>query len=294
MSLINTLRYILNHPFNSDNKLESFLRFVKWQINCRLNPYPIIYNFTQNSKLIIWKGLRGATGNLYCGLMEYSDMGFLLHFLRPNDLFIDIGANIGSYTVLASAEVKANSISIEPIPNTFANLINNISINKIEDRVNALNIGIGGKSEVLNFSESYDCTNHVVGKDQVDSIEVNVNTLDSILAQKHNPVLIKIDVEGFETEVLNGAESTLEKGSLKAIIIELNGSGMRYNYDERLIHYKLIQHGFSPFDYNPKTKQLRKLKMYGKHNTIYLRDLDFVEKRICSSRSIMIGKNGII
>ena len=41
------------------------------------------------------------------------------------------------------------------------------------------------------------------------------------------PSLIKIDVEGYENEVINGAEKTLENQSLKAIIIELNGSGSR-------------------------------------------------------------------
>lgn len=94
MQLIKVLRFIFNHPFNSDNKFGGIMKFLKWQINCRLNPYPILYLYTENSKFIIWKGLTGATGNLYCGLMEYDEMAFLLHFLRPEDLFIDIGANV--------------------------------------------------------------------------------------------------------------------------------------------------------------------------------------------------------
>ena len=46
--------------------------------------------------------MTGATGNIYCGLYEFLDMAFLLHFLRNGDLFGDIGSNIGSYTVLAT------------------------------------------------------------------------------------------------------------------------------------------------------------------------------------------------
>ena len=106
------------------------------------------------------------------------------------------------------------------------------------------------------------------------------------------PILLKIDVEGFETEVIKGADTTLLNKSLKAIIIELNGSGQRYGYDERQIHNKLLEHGFKPYNYNPKTRQLMELETFGTHNTIYLRDKEYVEERIKSARKIKIGSNG--
>ena len=70
---------------------------------------------------------------------------FFCIFLRPSDLFIDIGANVGSYTILASSEINAKTIAIEPVPSTFENLIDNISINKMQEKVKALNIGLGSK-----------------------------------------------------------------------------------------------------------------------------------------------------
>lgn len=96
MYLIQILKFITSHPLTKEHKINAIKRFVKWQINARLNPYPVIYPFVNESKLIISKGLTGATGNLYTGLHEFTDMSFLLHFLRSEDLFIDIGANIGS------------------------------------------------------------------------------------------------------------------------------------------------------------------------------------------------------
>lgn len=288
MTLIDILKYIYNHPFNSDNKISVILNFFKWQINCRLNPYPIVYPFTENSKFIVWKGLTGFTGNLYCGLHEYNDMGFLLHFLRPDDLFIDIGANVGAYTILASAEIKSKTIAIEPIPSTFINLKSNIFINQIQDRVNILNIGLGSKKKKLYFTKSFDTLNHVATEKEKDTIEVEVSTLDQILIE-NTPSLIKIEVEGFETEVLLGAEETLGNDKLKAIIIELNGSGNRYGYDENLVHENLIQKGFRPFDYNPKKKKLTRIESFGNQNTIYIKDIDFVENRISESRKIRIG-----
>jgi FkbM family methyltransferase len=288
MIIFKIIKFIFNHPFNSDNRISGVLRFFKWQLNTKLNPYPIVYPFTENSKLIIWKSLNGATGNLYCGLMDYYDMGFLLHFLRSTDLFIDVGANIGAYTVLASGEIGASTISIEPIPSTYKILIDNILINRIQNKVQALNIGLGKSKMKIKFTKSMDTVNHVATDNEIDTIEVEVDTLDSVT--NLIPTLIKIDVEGFETEVLNGAEKILNNKDLKAIIIELNGSGNRYGYDENKIHVKLLALQFKPYYYNPKTRVLTEVSGYvnSDGNALYIRDKKFVIDRVTSSRKIKI------
>jgi hypothetical protein len=129
------LKFIINHPLNRKYKLKALLRFIRWQISIYFNPYPIIYPFAEKTKLIISKGMHGATGNLYCGLDEFEDMSFVLHFLREDDLFVDIGANIGSYTLLAANEVGAETISIEPIPATFNTLKTNMRLNNLDKNV---------------------------------------------------------------------------------------------------------------------------------------------------------------
>jgi hypothetical protein len=63
--MIDILKFIYNHPLNKDNKMGSILRFVKWQISSKLWNSPFIYNWIDNSKLIISKGMTGATGNIY-------------------------------------------------------------------------------------------------------------------------------------------------------------------------------------------------------------------------------------
>lgn len=285
---LNFIKYIYKHPFNSKNKLNGLFQYFKWQIICRLNEHPIIYPYTENSKLLMWKGLSGADSNFYCGLVEFDDMGFLLHFLRPEDLFVDIGANIGSYTILASGEKKAKSISIEPIPSTFKNLTDNILINQLQDKVTPLNIGLGSSKGTLKFTKHLDSVNHVATEDEKGTVDVKVDTLDSIISDQ-NPALLKIDVEGFETEVLNGAKKTLNTKELKAVIIELNGSGDRYGYDENKIYQKFIEHGFKAFTYNPILRELKEISTYGNHNTIFIRDEQFVKNRIENSRKIKIG-----
>jgi hypothetical protein len=75
---------------------------------------------------------------------------------------------------------------------------------------------------------------------------------------------------------------------LKAIIIELNGSGLRYGYDEKAIHNHFLGLGFSPFKYNPFTRTLNKQYHFGQLNTLYLRDLSFVLQRVESAQKFKV------
>jgi len=293
--LLRTLKYIANHPFNKGDRFGSVLRFFKWQIGSRLLNYPILYQFTANSQLLISRGETGSTGNLYCGLMEFYDMGFLLHFLREEDLFVDIGANIGVYSVLASAEVGAKTFAFEPVPQTFSKLRTNLLLNELDQKVKAKQMGVGSSSGKLYFTKNNDTTNHVVDPEKADKeevVEVEVTTLDAEIAEQY-PNLIKIDVEGFETEVLKGASNCLKNNSLKGIIIELNGSGEKFGYDESKIHEQLLDLGFKPFGYDPYNRKLKELESYGQFNTIYLRDLNFVQERLEQAKPVQVRNKKI-
>lgn len=291
MGLISLLKFITSHPLNRRNRINAIGRFAKWQISSRLNPHPVVYAYTDKTKLIIQRSMTGATGNLYCGLHEFTDMGFVLHFLRKEDLFIDIGANVGSYTVLAGGHIGANVISIEPVPKTFEHLKRNIAINEMNNNVRAYNIALGSEKGQLSFTTSLDTMNHVATAIDTDTIQVPVDSLDTIIENEEDPVLLKIDVEGFETHVLSGASSTLARNKLKAIIIELNGSGEKYGYDERKLHEKLMENDYRPYRYNPFERELTSIENFGSHNTIYIRDIDFVRDRVRTAEKIHIRNN---
>jgi FkbM family methyltransferase len=182
--------------------------------------------------------MTGATGNIYCGLHEFEDMAFLLHMLRPDDLFIDIGANIGSYTVLASAVCDARSISVEPDPGTMGFLKRNVEANRIGQSVQLIQAALGAASGSVRFTVGQDTTNRVAGEADENTRDVEVRTLDEIL-KRQKPVLIKMDVEGYEPEVIAGGLATLDKPSLLAVITEtadvrvcaaLEGAGFQRAY----------------------------------------------------------------
>jgi hypothetical protein len=100
MGLANTIPFLLNHPLSRGRKVATLTRFALWQCRARTVGGAMPFEFVNGSKLLAAPGLTGATGNLYVGLHEFEEMAFALHFLRPGDLFADVGANVGSYTIL--------------------------------------------------------------------------------------------------------------------------------------------------------------------------------------------------
>src|SRR4051794_13217694 len=106
---IDIVRFISSNLLTRGARFKALARVAGWQISGRLQA-EIIVPWIANQKLAVKRGMTGATGNIYTGLHEFPDMMFLLHFLRPGDLFLDIGANVGTYTVLASGVCRASSV----------------------------------------------------------------------------------------------------------------------------------------------------------------------------------------
>jgi FkbM family methyltransferase len=283
---------MLEHPLNRGARWAALKRYFSWQLGSRIVHGDVLVSFVDKTVLQVCPGMTGATGNIYTGLHEFEDMSFLLHLLRENDLFVDIGANVGSYTILAGGCCGCSCISVEPIKTTFQMLDNNINVNKISDHVRALNMGVGKEAGVLRFTTGLDTVNHVLSEtESVDNAEeVPVNSLNALL-EGEEPILIKIDVEGFETNVIEGADNILSRTSLLAVIMELNGSGDRYGFNETELHNKMLSFGFETYTYSPFERLLVSLNGVASHsgNTLYVRNIAAVESRIKKAKEYWIA-----
>jgi FkbM family methyltransferase len=287
LGFLTTLRFITEHPLNSGRKSSALSRFTRWQLGSRLLPgSAVAVPFVNQSRLLVSPGMTGATGNIYTGLHEFEDMAFLLHILRPEDLFVDVGANVGSYTVLAGAAIGARCLSMEPLPSTYNHLLDNIYLNRMQNTVTAMNIGLGREEGLLHFSSGLDTMNHVLADHEagLPATEVPVQKLDTVVGDAE-PSVIKIDVEGFETEVIVGAAKTLSRASLRAVIMEYNSSGNRYGYDEDALHQTMLDHGFCTYSYRPFSRELVALTSTNTkaNNTLYIKDANVVNTRLQSA-----------
>lgn len=189
------------------------------------------------------------------------DEEFLKTYLKSSDNYIDIGANIGTTTLCATVATSANNtstyssaltprdgltIAYEAHPETFTYLTRSILNNKkLIPRIITRNIALGDSEGIIGFStiKNHDDINHVISESMPESteeklvneehsIKVPIKRLDYELTfSKIN--LIKIDVEGYELQVFNGAKDTLTK--TEAIFFEI------YDKNAEMFNYKTIE-----------------------------------------------------
>ena len=81
-ALFKMSKFLSNHPVTRDDQLAAWTRFVSWQVRSRLQQ-EIVVSWIEGQRLVVRRGMTGATGNIYAGLHEFVDMMLLLHFLLP-------------------------------------------------------------------------------------------------------------------------------------------------------------------------------------------------------------------
>ncbi|MBU2898370.1 FkbM family methyltransferase [Vibrio hepatarius] len=289
MSLLRILKFIALHPLNRGGRLSVVFKFIRYQFATKLLESKFLVNWVNDAKFLVSKGETGLTGNLYCGLMEYEDMSFLLHYLRQDDKFYDIGANVGAYTILASGVIGADSVAFEPLPLTYDRLIDQIKINRIEHLVESNNSGVGDKADTLEFTNNLNCMNKVnTDPNNRDVTIVDVITLDDYYKPTKTS-FVKIDVEGYEKFVLKGGVNFFFNENVSALVIELNGSGTSFGVEDNDVHKIITSFGFRPVSYEPFSRKLSPLESYELGgNTIYVKDIVSAQQRVTNSESVCI------
>ncbi|MCP9915825.1 FkbM family methyltransferase [Cyanobium sp. ATX 6F1] len=268
------LPYIWRHPLSRRDRLQATGRYLRWQPGARLLPWPVAVPWVNGTSLVITRGMTGATGNFYCGLHEWPDMAFVLHLLRPADSFADLGANVGSYTVLASGAVGCCSLSFEPAPATFSWLQRNLAFNGLLDQVSAYQAALGSEPGHLRFSLDRGPMNQVVGDDYAGhAAGVEVLPIDAI-AGLRQAALWKLDVEGHEREVLRGARQTLAEAPPMALLIEDRSPD---------VQSVLLGHGYQACGYDPWTRTITVDPHARTGNQIWIRDLTWARGRVASA-----------
>ena len=165
---------------------------------------------------------------IYFGF-ELNEIGFIKKYLKNGDTFFDIGANIGLYTLHASKIIGNNGkvFAFEPTLGTFERLKQNIHLNELSN-VKYYNIGLSNQKTILDLyvsNDGHDAWNSFALTDflkESDTIKVEVDTIDTfIIENKIGKIdLIKLDVEGWEKYVLQGASELLSRDDSPVMMVE--------------------------------------------------------------------------
>lgn len=152
-------------------------------------------------------------------------VAFLKSCLAPGAVFVDVGANLGWFTVIASRLVGPNGrvISIEPDPINFALLRENVERNQCAN-VDVVMAAAGEKNtSALLFRSPDNQGDHrlATSSDRLDRVEVSVVPLDELISKLVDRVdMVKIDTQGSETAVLRGMKDTLRSNPTARVVFE--------------------------------------------------------------------------
>lgn len=170
-----------------------------------------------------------------------------LNEMGPENTLLDIGANVGMYSIWAAKIAGARVISLEPEAGNYYLLNKNIMDNKLDNLVNAYCIALSDKEEFcsLNIHDlRIGGSNHSAGEEvdcQLNPKESRfrqgclTKSLDSMVEKNQIPIPthIKIDVDGLEHKVILGSKKILRNPVVKSLLIEISP-----NLDE---HKEMIQ-----------------------------------------------------
>jgi len=201
-----TLSYALYHyGFNIENQILSYL----------IQEKSIVIEFYDDSKFYVSHLLDYLHAGLY---NEPKSFNFIMKQIRNCKVFVDVGANIVGYTIRAAKYCKV--YAIEPLPRNYKILKINEKLNNV--KINSFNIAAGNKNDKIKlYYEPLAYGIPSVKRKQNYFIEVEMKLLDDIINEE-NIDLIKIDVEGAEDLVLEGARNCLKR--TKMVIIERSES----------------------------------------------------------------------
>ncbi|GAC1398762.1 MAG: FkbM family methyltransferase [Chloroflexota bacterium] len=198
---------------------------------------PIRTRWLENLDVLLYPGDEISRSIFATGLYEPSELYFLRLLLHRGGTFIDVGANQGLYTLFAARTVGSlgKVISIEPSSRESSRLQRAVALNELTNvlfiRAAALDLQ---STVVLTVAESSHSGHNTIGTFAYDGVnaleteEVPTVRLDDIVRDEscRRVDFVKIDVEGAEVRVLDGARSMIEK-FLPAFLIEVSDSALR-------------------------------------------------------------------
>lgn len=168
--------------------------------------------------------------SIYCDSFERRERLFLDRFLKPGDVFVDIGANIGLFTLLAARRVgdMGHVHAFEPCSETYQRLLDNVKLNRFEN-VSCYSLALSNRAGTFRMSKSldgYDAWNSLAQPTMGSSFtieDVDAVMLDAFLQERRlvgHVDMVKIDVEGWESHVLSGGAAALSRADAPVLQVE--------------------------------------------------------------------------
>jgi FkbM family methyltransferase len=230
--------FVWGHPANEGKRGRALLRAFRFQARGRLMGRRTLA--TLGDRSWIWADLHrtGAAKVVYANPPDHPEMMVWRDYLRAGDLFVDVGANVGSYAVWAG-ELGAEVIALEPASDTFALLAENVALNGYP--IKPVQAAAGASCGTARITQGQDTANRL---DPAAGAETALVSIDSVVGSRVVAGM-KVDVEGFELDVLRGSERALSQQRIRLIQLEWNAASLSAVGTDRVpVAALLASHGY--------------------------------------------------
>jgi FkbM family methyltransferase len=224
-----SVRLIFNsvwkNPGNRDRRFRRLARAAAWQFEKRLTGRPRTIRLPNGALFNAYPDCVVSSTLVYADWPEFHELQFIRQQLQPNDIIVDVGANVGHISLLVSDLVDPRNIfAFEPTPISFRRLVENWETNKWPTN-NLFQKALGrscGAAYIPDTAapETKNAIKFVNGN--ATTVAVSVVPLDDARTywRRHRIGLLKIDVEGFEVDVFAGARNMLQQDRPRLIMFE--------------------------------------------------------------------------
>lgn len=224
------------------------------------------------------------------GHFEAAEQAFFWLYLRPDDTFIDCGAHIGLYSVLASQATGGGGriIAVEANAHTAQHLAFNLNSNGVT-KATIIHAAVWDSLGEIRFLESEEgeaAYDHVAFDNENAGLAVSAITLNKLVEETGGTTvaLVKIDIEGAEPEAIIGGKDAIAAGMLPVLMVEFTENNLRRRGLDTDQLYKLLEElGYTMCEIHPERLQLEPFRPDGPiwyKNLFACRDLSQVNRRL--------------
>lgn len=246
-----SLGWILNHPNNRGKFFSTIFKLTLWKLNQLSFKIPYVIEMAWGIKLKCYPDSSWGGLVIYTRLPEYYEMNFVKKIIRNDDIFFDVGSNLGSYSLIAASTSHNSKVyAFEPSKKAYNRLLENLKLNGYGDRIKTFNYAVSDKSSQLGFTDDpRPEISHISYFQKMVSRKVKAVSLDDFISNLSikKIKLIKIDVEGYEYMVLKGASKILRKSIVDYFLIEINKDSFKYKIDPDKIFSFLKSYGYNTY-----------------------------------------------
>jgi FkbM family methyltransferase len=271
-----SLRILFESPYNKAHPIKAIYRFVYWKFIRVLKIKNKKIGFWGNNYFFINYDSFQSMWLMYNYIVDWEEFTFIHNYISKSSIVFDIGSNMGFYSIWMGRSLGPTGElhTFEPDHKNFERLKKNISINSLQAKVKLNQKAVSTESGLGKITMGLDGENHLItDESNIDTIgDIELISLDQYINDNQLSEIdfIKIDVEGFELNVLKGGLLSLSNKKIGVIQLEINETISNAGVNRTEIIDFVHKNGYQFYKYDISNNMLMPVDLTSERENYYI------------------------